>query len=250
MGTQKQIISVSWGNDSVALVQWAIEQQLSDLTAVFVDTGWAGNGWMDRVAKAESWARSCGVKVERLYPAMPFEELMAFKKGFPSQRYQWCSALLKVVPFLTWLDNEDPEAKSLIMLGLRRAESQERSKTPERMEKSERHGNRDVWCPLFAHSNADRDALLARAGFEPLPHRSMECAPCINSNRADLRSLTEEDIFKVEQLEERVGKTMFRSARHNGAKGIREVIAWAYSSPGQYDPRQMSFGCDSGMCGS
>jgi 3'-phosphoadenosine 5'-phosphosulfate sulfotransferase (PAPS reductase)/FAD synthetase len=136
------------------------------------------------------------------------------------------------------------------VLGLRRAESQERAKTPEYIESSERHGGRDVWCPLFAHSDEDRNALLARAGFEPLPHRSMECAPCINANRADLRALTEVDIAKVEQLEARVGKTMFRSARHNGAKGVREVIAWAYSSPGKYDPKQMSFGCDSGMCGS
>ena len=244
------VISVSYGNDSIALIQLAYERGLSGADVVFVDTGWSGEGWMDRVERAEAWASGLGFKTHRLHPIMPFEQLMVFKKGFPSQRYQWCSALLKVVPFLTWLDDVDPDGQAVVVLGLRRAESQERSKTPERIENSERHGGRDVWCPLFAHSDDDRNALLARAGFDPLPHRSMECAPCVNANRGDLRALSERDIQKVEQLESVVGKTMFRPARHNGAKGIREVIAWANSSPGKYDPRQMSFGCDSGMCGS
>lgn len=246
----RHVISVSYGNDSVALIQHAHELGLTGADVVFVDTGWSGQGWMDRVERAEKWAAGLGFKTHRLHPIMPFEQLMQFKKGFPFQRYQWCSALLKVVPFLTWLDDVDPDAEAVVVLGLRRAESQERSKTPERIDKSERHGGRDVWCPLFAHSDDERNALLLRAGFDPLPHRSMECAPCVNANRGDLRALSERDIQKVEQLEAAVGKTMFRPARHNGAKGIREVIAWANSSPGKYDPRQMSFGCDSGMCGS
>lgn len=247
---EMKVISASYGNDSVALIQWAHENGQKDLSVVFIDTGWAGNGWMERVDRLEGWVKTLGYQAVRLQPMKPFEELMVFKKGFPSQRYQWCSLWLKVMPFLKWLDEVDPDCMATILLGLRRAESQERSKTPEYIENSERHGGRDVWCPLFAHSDEERDALLARAGVEPLPHRSMECAPCINANRADLRSLQEEDIKKVESLEERVGKTMFRPARHNGAKGIREVIAWANASPGQYDPRQMSFGCEAGMCGS
>jgi len=101
------------------------------------------------------------------------------------------------------------------------------------------------------HTESERDELLARAGFEPLPHRSKECSPCINSNKSDLRRLTEEDIQRVESLEARVGNTMFRPKRHGGAKGIRRVVAWAYSDRGKYDDRQDSLfnHCSSGYCG-
>jgi hypothetical protein len=101
------------------------------------------------------------------------------------------------------------------------------------------------------HTDEMRNELVKRAGFDPLPHRSKECAPCINANRGDLRRLTEEDIARVEALELKVGKTMFRPKRHGGAHGIRRVIAWAYSDRGKYDDRQESLfnQCSSGYCG-
>ena len=246
----KYCISASYGNDSVALIQWAREQGLEDVTVTYSDTGWGSVEWPARVEQCEEWARSLGFKTHRVIANMQFEELMQHKKGFPSQRYQWCSALLKIIPFLTWLDDADPELQTTIVIGLRRSESQERANTPEFIEKSERHGDRKVWFPLAAYSDEERNELLARAGFEVLPHRSMECAPCINANRNDLRGLTEGDITRVEELESKVGKTMFRSQRHGGAKGIRQVIQWANSERGKYNSQQETlFNCDSGMCG-
>ena len=41
-------------------------------------------------------------------------------------------------------------------------------------------------------------------------------------------------------------RVMFRPYRHMGATGIREVVKWAHSSRGEYEPPS---GCDSGMCG-
>lgn len=245
------VISSSYGNDSTAMIQWAHERQLQDVHVLFIDTGWSAPGWMARVEAMEQWVKSLGFNAVRLTPAVQFIELMKAKKGFPSQRYQWCSVHLKGVPFLDWIDQADLDCKATVLIGKRRAESPERADTTEFIESSEYHGGRLVWHPLFKHTDADRNALLQRAGFEPLPHRSRECSPCINSNRADLRLLDETDISKVEQLEIDVGKTMFRPARHNGAEGVRKVIAWASASPGTYNEAQEDLfnGCSSGYCG-
>jgi 3'-phosphoadenosine 5'-phosphosulfate sulfotransferase (PAPS reductase)/FAD synthetase len=250
-------ISSSYGNDSVALVQLASDMCLDlfdDVFVVFVDTGWAGEGWLDRVGRLEAWVRSLGFVPVRLKPATQFEDLMVSKKGFPNQQYQWCSLQLKALPFIQWLDKTDPYQRATVVIGKRREESRERKDTPEFVDCSEYHGNRRLWHPLFAHTETDRDALLHRAGVRPLPYRSQECAPCVNANRADLLLLSEAEIQRVEDLENEVGKTMFRPMRYkskkypNGCRGIREVIQWAHKAPLDVDSEPLS-PCASGYCG-
>jgi 3'-phosphoadenosine 5'-phosphosulfate sulfotransferase (PAPS reductase)/FAD synthetase len=247
----KYAISSSYGNDSVAMIQWAHEQKLQGVSIIFVDTGWAAPGWIKRVDRLEGWVKLLGFDVVRLKSEMSFEELMLKKKGFPSQRYQWCSGILKGLPFLTWIDEADKENAAVVMIGKRREESQERASTPEFIESSDYHGGRRIWHPLYLHTETMRNELLARAGIDPLPHRSKECAPCINANREDMRQMTEADISRVEDLEAKVGKTMFRPKRHGGAVGIRKVIAWAYAERGEYNEKQdqMFNQCSSGYCG-
>lgn len=232
------VISSSYGNDSIATIQWSYEQGIEGAFVPFIDTGWAGDGWMDRVAKAEDWVRSLDFTPVRITPTVQFEELILTKKGFPNQRYQWCSGLLKGLPFLEWIDEVDPECRATIYIGKRREESQERADTPEFIEASEYHGGRRIRHPLYLHTEAARDALVRRAGFEVLPHRSKECDPCVNSNRGDLRNLAKSDAAKTARLEVATGKTMFRPKRHGGAKGIEQVIRWAHSSPGKYNEKQ------------
>lgn len=248
------VISVSYGNDSIALVQWAKEAALPDVQVVFIDTGWAGEGWMDRVARCEEWVKSLGFPVVRITPAVQFEELMRMKKGFPNQRYQWCSGMLKGVPFLEWIDMVDPEYKATVLIGKRREESTERQDTPEFIDASEYHGDRRVWHPLYLHDEVARNELLSRAGFDVLPHRSKECDPCINANRGDFRTLAAEDAAKTARLEAEVGKTMFRPKRHGGAQGIEHVIRWANSPRGKFDNDEkqsdlFTSPCTTGYCG-
>lgn len=192
-----------------------------------------------------------GFKAEHIQPEIQFEELMRRKKGFPDQRHQWCSALLKGLPFLTWIDDADPEFKATVLIGKRREESPDRADTPEFVESSPYHGGRRVWHPLYLHTEAQRDELLARAGFEKLPHRSDECSPCVNANKGDIRRLTQFEIDRLKQLEGETGKTMFRTKKKGGAKGIEQVIQWAHSGRGRYNPKQESLftSCSSGYCG-
>lgn len=246
------VISSSYGNDSIATIQWAAENEFKHVRVVFIDTGWAGEGWMERVNRCEAWVRTLGFEPVRITPVVQFEELIRMRKGFPNQRYQWCSGQLKGLPFLNWIDEVDPGCHTTVVIGKRREESQERADTPEFIESSEWHGGRRVWHPLYLHDEKTRDALILRAGFEVLPHRSKECDPCMNANRHDLRTLAQADIGKLARLEADTGKTMFRAKRHGGAKGIERVIRWAGSTPGNYNDKQedlFSSGCTSGYCG-
>ena len=71
LGPGSVVLGTSWGNDSVALVQWCVEQGLTDVTCLYNDTGWSwlayGNqeGWSERVDRMEAWARSLGYKTAR-----------------------------------------------------------------------------------------------------------------------------------------------------------------------------------------
>jgi 3'-phosphoadenosine 5'-phosphosulfate sulfotransferase (PAPS reductase)/FAD synthetase len=148
------------------------------------------------------------------------------KSGFPSNQHQYCTAHLKGLPFLEWVDEADKECKSIVMVGKRRAESEKRKDTPEFIYNSEYHGGRTLWHPLYLHTDEMRNELLNRAGIEILKHRSLECNPCVNANRDDFLRLTPGEIERVNDLEVEVSHPMFRAKRF-GALGIHGVIAWA-----------------------
>lgn len=219
------VISSSGGNDSVALIQWAKENALTNVHVVFCDTGWLAPGWIQRVEKIHAWAETLGMKTH-IVKSIGMENLVRVKKGFPGNAQQFCTAHLKGVPFLEWIDEADPDCKTIVLVGKRRAESADRANTPEFIDDSEYHGGRKLWHPLYKHSHEERNELLNRAGFEPLPHRSLECNPCVNANRSDFLRLTPGEIERVNDLEVEIGKPMFRPKRFN-ALGIYGVIAWA-----------------------
>lgn len=234
------IVRSNYGNNSMALIQWAREAGLADLTVVYVDTGWAGAGWLDHVARCEDWVRALGFAVVRIDPVSGFDEVMEMKGGFPSRQHQWCALHLKGIPFLKWVEEVDPDSAATVILPKTRVDSTFES-IPEFIESCEYNGERRVWHPLFKHDRRQRDALLQRAGRTPLPHPSQECAPCINSSAATLRRLAEADIDKTAELEDELQTTLFPAADCDGARGIRAVVDWAADT----DPRRPDyrFGC-------
>lgn len=251
--TGLHLVFVSWGNDSIALVQWLYERSVNGCVCIFSDTGWGAPWWHDRVAKGEQLARSYGFESVRLQ-SIGMERLVQIRNGWPSNQYQFCTKELKIKPALEWMQHRDPEAEAVCVIGVRREESKRRASFPEHTIASEGHGGRDLWAPLVRVRTDERDSLVARAGFDVLPHRSMECYPCVNANRADLRMLDEDRIAQIEALESKMGhtangkpRTMFRPHRFRGAVGIREVKRWADSERGEYEPPPA---CDSGWCGA
>ncbi|MEW5755893.1 MAG: phosphoadenosine phosphosulfate reductase [Pseudomonadota bacterium] len=217
------IIRSNYSNNSIALIQWAREQKLDDIAVCYVDTGWAGQGWLDHVARCEAFVKALGFEAVHLLARMPFADLINTKQGFPTQRYQWCSLHLKGITFLQWLDARDPHSQATVLLPKRNGEHPEHS-IAQFVDACEYHGDRKVWHPLHQHSVVERDALVERAGFAVLPHRSLECDPCINSTVADLLRLHPRDIEKTAELEDDVATPMFDPALCDGAEGIHALL--------------------------
>lgn len=207
------------------MIQWSIEQNIKDVHVVFCDTGWQSPNWMNRVHAVHEYAKKNGIQAH-IVKSIGMEELVRIKKGFPGNAQQFCTAHLKGIPFLEWIDVADPECKAIVMVGKRRAESQARKDTPEFITDSEFHGGRTLWHPLYLHTDEQRNELIKRSGFDVLPHRSLECNPCVNANREDFLRLTAGEIERVNELEVEIGKPMFRPKRFS-ALGIYGVIQWA-----------------------
>lgn len=265
------VIFSSFGNDSIALMQLARKNGLKNVDVAYSNTQWAAKWWPDRVAECADITRQLGWRFTEI-PSEGFKNMVKRKKGFPRQGYQYCTGELKIIPALAWLENIDPERKAIVIVGLRQEESAARKDTPDFRANSPTHGGRMCLYPLARHTVAMRDDLIRDFGFEPLPHRSMECFPCINSKRSDLVLLSKdkERIEEIAAFEKEMGvgersgkkKTMFRPYRHQGATGIKEVIKWALSPRGKYDKNQDELfmvddgtdgenegGCQNGWCG-
>lgn len=263
------VVGVSWGNDSVATVQFLHEEGLRAVTCLYNDTGWPGEGWADRVVAMETWAQSLGYQTDRT-TSIGMEALVRERKAWPRQGMQFCTEELKVGPTIVWLALHDPAGGVICANGKRRAEGHIRADTVEWIEESPLHGARRLWQPLYDHDTAARDALILRAGHGVLPYKSRECLLCVNTNRDGLRIASEAAIAWVERVENSIPpsptsgkpKTMFRPKRKMGATGIREVVQWAKADRGKYrrnqpdllddgtGPTATATGCDGGYCAS
>lgn len=254
------VIFSSYGNDSVALIQYLHDKGIKGATVLYSDTGWSAQDWLDRVTKAEDWVRSLGYDPQRTQ-SIGFPDLVRKKQIFPRGQMQFCTQQLKIAPAEKWLETFDPDGTAVCATGVRRAESVRRRTQAEFVWDSPNHGGRSVWYPLVYHMELERNDLVIKAGFEVLPHRSLECNPCIFANRKDLRKLAEypERIDEIRALEEEIteqkGRSnyLFRPQAFAGATGIDEVVAWgqkphgnATKTPGLIDEPDP---CDQGFCG-
>jgi hypothetical protein len=238
------IIRSSYGNDSVALIQWAHEQELEGVVVVYSDTGWARKWWAtERVPEMEAWARSLGFRAEQVVSA-GMETIVQQHKGWPFRLAQFCTEELKIRPMQAWLAENDPDRRAVILTGLRREESFNRRSAPAFRLNSPHDGGRVMVAPLVEFTEAERNALLERAGVAPLEHRSEECR-CINSGRRDIARFDEDDLSEIERIEAGLGNTskgkprvMFRPNKFMGATGIREIKRWADSERGKYEPAE------------
>lgn len=203
------IIIGNYGNDTLALIQWCIEYALRNIVVVSVDTGWAAQEWSTHVLRCTDWVAAQGYQTVRLTAHPSFRELIEQRGCFPTPKFQWCANVLKGMPILLWLDEFDPAGVQQILVGHRHASARSKQNLPEYIAESDSYGGRDVYYPLVALSTLERDQLLQRAGFSPLEHRSLECAPCINSDSFDLSRLTPTEVQRLNELEAIVHKKMF-----------------------------------------
>ena len=252
------IIFSSCGNDSVALIQWAIENISDEFVVAYSDTQWADASWVARVDRVKSMVEFAGGEFITI-KSEGFSDLVRRKKAFPANGMAFCSYELKIKPAMEWMESFDPKAKATCYTGVMRIESKERANWPEIIGESPNHGGRTLVSPLATFSVDGRNSLLSRAGFDILPHRSMECSPCVNATIKDLQQMDEADVIKVIDLEIEMGvgirsgkpKYMFRPHRMGGASGMASVKKRADQGGGKFSELQEDmFGCDSGFCGN
>lgn len=261
------VVGASYGNDTIATIQFLRERGETDVLTLYNDTGWPSPDWPARVTQMEAWVRSLGYDHDRT-DSEGMEALVHRKSGWPRQGMQFCTEALKIGPTIAWLAEHDPQMLATFANGKRAPESVVRADTVEWIDCSVAHGGRRLWQPLYAHTEAERNALILRAGHAVLPHKSRECMLCVNTGRAGLLQADEAAVAWVERVEHDLGvgvrsgkpKTMFRPKRKGGATGIREVIAWARSARGKYrrdqldllddglGPTATATGCDAGFC--
>lgn len=242
------ILRSNYSNNSVALIQWAKAAGLKDVTVVYIDTGWAAAGWLEHVAHCEAHVQTLGFRVEHIKPSSGFADIMEMKGGFPSRQNQWCALHLKGIPFLKWIEEIDPDSQATVLLPKCPVDT-DFTEIPEFIDSCEYNGERKVWHPLFQHSRAQRDQLLDASPFDSLPHRSLECSPCINSTVLELRHLKPGDMEKTLELEEDVEMPLFSPQDCGGAEGIEATLAWAKDA--NEDALNYQFGCSAFFgCGS
>jgi 3'-phosphoadenosine 5'-phosphosulfate sulfotransferase (PAPS reductase)/FAD synthetase len=222
---RKYIIRTNYGDDSIALTQWAYEAGFKNLRVVYTDTGFAAARFQERIHKGKEHIQRLGFEAVTITSKIRFDEAVLGRRAFPSHEIQWCTSFLKGLPFLEWLDSVDLNCEAVIMMAKRQS-TVPNQVIPECIEHCEFHNERAVWHPLIEINDDERNALLERAGVTPLNHRSLECEPCVNSNVADLARMQPEEIDKLEALESELNTSLF-SAEDFGAKGIRLQVKWA-----------------------
>jgi hypothetical protein len=114
----RYILRASYGNDSIALIQWAREEGLTDVAVVYSDTGWSRAWWTQRVEQMETWVSTLGFMPART-ESIGMEELLKSKKMWPQRLMQFCTKELKMVPMMAWLEKNDPERRAIILTGIR-----------------------------------------------------------------------------------------------------------------------------------
>jgi len=250
----KYIVTCSGGNDSIALLQFMTENHKGEFSVLYNDTGWARSDWPARIKKVADICFGLGVAFH-ITKSIGLEALVRSKKGWPmpASAMQFCTSELKEKPSSEFYAKTDPDCDAVIVTGRRRAESQNRANLPKWQYESKKHGGRDVYNPLVNFDEDERDIYIRKFGFEPLPHQSMECYPCVCANKTDLAQmpLDDERINLIEKIEIDMGFTrnkkprvMFRPYRVGGGVGIRQAVAWGRGERGfksHYIPNQYKF---------
>jgi 3'-phosphoadenosine 5'-phosphosulfate sulfotransferase (PAPS reductase)/FAD synthetase len=236
------IVTCSGGNDSVALIQFMVDNHPSGFCVLYNNTGWARDDWADRISEIKE--RCIKLNIEFFETKSEgMVNLVKRKKGWPmpASKMQFCTSELKEKPSLEFYDRVDPDKQLSIVTGRRREESQNRASLALWNYESKKHGGRDVYNPLINHTKEMRDELIIKFGMAPLSHSSMECYPCVCANKKDLASMRKDDprIDLIEAVEIEMGftrnkkpRTMFRPYRVGGGVGIRQAIEWGHGERG------------------
>ena len=209
MNNKENIIIANYGNGSIALIQWAIENKLPNLTVISVDTGWSSEAWHNRYILAFQFLNTNNISYKHLVAPKNFTDLVIDRGEFPSPKFQWCAPFLKGLVINDALDSLDPLYQATIHLSKLRCVSRANHHLKSGLE-SDNYQERIINYPLLDHTIDERDLLINNAGFNVLSHNSEECLPCIHSNTSDLKRMSKQDNKRLSDLESKLNKRMLQ----------------------------------------
>jgi len=258
--TVKHVVGFSGGIDSQACARWVLNRYPAEdvillnsdvgghehpITTEFIETYSRDVHPVtvvtpivaDLGAKCKNDRRAKYAETDR----MTFDVLAEIKGMFPSQKYQFCTEHLKLKPSHRWMkENITDKGLSFVRYaGVRRQES-ERRKSKQAIEwddyfACELHHPIIDWtkqmCFDYVQYHGEKVNPLYTLGFN-----RVGCAPCINSNKADILEWSQrfpEMIDKVRAWEQRTGLSFFRKPFEDGSyRWVDDMVEWAKTSRG------------------
>ena len=203
------IIFGNFGNETIALMQFAFEKKLQNVFVVSIDTGFADENWYIRISQAENLAKQYHFNWIRLTSNPDFSTLIRQRQQFPSKKFQWCVSFLKGITINAWLDEIDSDKEAILLQGKRKSTSKLFRDLNEFEHDSEYYDGRSIWYPLLDLNDQAFKDLVLKSGLEILSHRSLECDPCIHSSSADFARLSQTSINRVKILEQELKQNFF-----------------------------------------
>lgn len=211
-------------------------------TNAIVADMWETPGFIEvfKHKEGKSWAMDLHDATE-----LTFELMIRIKGRAPSRKAQFCTEKLKIVPQLRWIvsmfgiggpfEGED----YCRYTGVRRDESRARANTP--LESWDEYFDCALYAPLaeMTKQQCFDDVLAAGEEVNPLyslGFNRVGCAPCINSNKADIVNWLMRRpamIDKVRGMEQRTGRTFFAPCVPGlPMNNVDQVISWAKTMRG------------------
>lgn len=255
------IASVSAGKDSSAASLF-LKKNGIEHRRIFANTVWE-HGDLYKYLRAYLEPFLGPIEEVKTQKYEGFIDLVLRKGLFPSRVMRFCTEELKVIPILNYITElAVTETREIVnVVGIRKHESKKRSKMPEW------EYNTDfqcwIWRPLINWHKADVMAIHDEHGIDVNPlyrlgASRVGCWPCIHARKAELALVARIDpgrIDEIEDVERRLNeagkkrddelgrpfmlRTMF--SFHNGKSEhfplpIRDAVAWANSSRGEWQP--------------
>jgi len=216
------VASVSGGKDSAAMSLYLTELGIEH-DRVFMDTGWE---------HAATYEYLRGPLTEKLGPIKEVRSAkypggmvdLVVKKGmFASRMQRFCTQELKVFPMRNYIrEMQDAGEEVLNTVGIRRAESEARSKMPEWEWNSTM--DCEVWRPLIYWSEQDVIDIHKRHGLAPNPlylkgAERVGCWPCVFARKSEIRFLADNEPQRIDFIRDLEAKVAERASQRYAEKG-------------------------------
>ena len=235
MKSKEYILSFSGGKDSTATLIYLIKERKLKLHVVFCDTfneSPETYRYVDYISGLlEEWGHPPIIKLAGEYS---FYSLAAKKQRFPSTKARFCTGMLKIVPKMRWIQDQEFKTDPIVVLGIRKDESHARSKRQE-WEFSNRVYGQWLWSPIIDWNVKQVFAIHKKYGVEINPmykkgFKRVGCFPCVNCGRNELILLAKhypERVEEIDRWEKELGSTYLAPRRKGVIWKIKEQIRWA-----------------------